>query len=244
MRIIKYIVVIAVSSALAACATKPTPENPGHDGHRLFGGSPSSAVDIEKIKSQLEQNARSSTAKAAAQTALDGEPTPGSLAIGNVGSFRVLEPGVRAGFYKKSYVQSAEKWHPGTAATMSESEFSSRVAGYTAVVVWSVPGMLSRRVTSAVFESDLPSIDFPSQKSASFWVVTGDLVVAKSNDDGVFFVTTVLCKKSTPEYNKCEAQFVRGQFDTNTGEELDKDMAPKRDGARIDVTTYKVVPKI
>jgi hypothetical protein len=175
VRITKFIFVIAISSVLAACATKPTPENPGHDGHRLFGGSPSSAVDIEKIKSQLEQNARSSTAKAVAEDAIAVEAKPGSVAVGNVGSFRALEPSHRAGFYQKSYLLSAEKWHPGTAATMSESEFSSRVAGYTAVVVWSVPGMLSRRVTSAVFESDLPSIDFPSVKAASFWVVTGDL---------------------------------------------------------------------
>lgn len=244
MRITQYIVISAVSAALAACATKPTPDNPGRDGHRLFGGSPSSAADIGRIKSQLEQNARSSTAKAVAEKSLEGEPAPGSLAIGEVGSFRKLEPSTRPGFYQKSYVQSAEKWHPGVPPTMSEAEFSNRVAGYTAVVVWSVPGMLSRRVTSAVFESDLPSIDFASVKAASFWVVTGDLVAAQSNDDGIFFVTTVLCKKSKPDFSKCEEQFARGQFDANTGEELDKEMAPKQDGARIDVTTYKVVPKI
>lgn len=243
MRITKYIVVIAVSSVLAACATKSNPENPGHDGQRLFSGGPTSAADIEKFKSQLTQNARSSTAKAAAEKALEGEPTPGSLAIGNVGSLRRLEPNRRAGFYQKSYVKSAEKWHPGLPPTMSESEFSSRTAGYTAVIVWSVPGMLSRRVTSAVFESDVPLIDFPSQKAASFWGVTGDLVAAKSNDDGIFFVTTVLCKKTAPDFSKCEEQFARGQFDANTGEELDKDMAPKSGGARIDVTTYKVIPK-
>ncbi len=90
----------------------------------------------------------------------------------------------------------------------------------------------------------MQNIDFPTQKAASFWGTTGDLVVVRSNEDGIFFVSKVLCKKSSDDYSKCAAQFALGQFDANTGEELDKDMSPKVGGARIDVTTFKIIPKI
>jgi len=52
------------------------------------------------MKSQLEQNARSSAAKSVAEGAIAVQARPGIVAIGKVGSFRKLDPGVRPEFYK------------------------------------------------------------------------------------------------------------------------------------------------
>lgn len=244
MRINKYIVVIAVSSTLAACATKPSPDNPGSDGFHVWGGGRVSSSDAQKIKDQLAQNAKSSTVKGAAKEALDIEPVPGTVVIGNVGSLRALDVAARAEIYRTAYVVGAQKWHPGTPTVMSETDFTNTVAGYTGLVLWSVPGVVASRRTVAVLQADIAAIDFPGQRTANYFGVTGDLVVARQNADGVFFVSRILCKKSAPEYSQCEGQFARGLFDQNTGEELGNDRAPKTGGARIDVTTYKVIPKV
>lgn len=235
-------VVIAISLSITACSTNPA--NPGHDGIHLWGGGTVSTSDAQKIKDQLTQNAKSSTAKAGAQEALDSEPVPGTVVVGNVGSLRALDVAARPDFYKKAYVVGAQKWHPGQPTVMTESDFTSKVAGYTGIVLWSVPGVISSRRTVAVYEADVPTIDFPSQGMASFWGTTGDLVVARQNVDGVYFINQVLCKKSAADYSKCEDQFARGTFDQNTGEEVGNDRAPKSGGARIDVTTFRTVPKI
>jgi hypothetical protein len=196
------------------------------------------------MKAQLAQNAKSSTVKGAAKEALDSEPLPGTVVIGNVGSLRRVDAAGLLSMYQQAYVVGAEKWHPGKPRVMTESDFSNKVAGYTGLVLWSVPGVVSSRRTVAVLEADVPGIDFPSQRMASFWGTTGDLVVARQNDDGIFFVSQVLCKKSASEYSHCEALYARGLLDGNTGEELGNDRAPTAGGARIDVTTFKIVPKI
>jgi hypothetical protein len=198
---------------------------------------------MQKIKDQLTQNAKSSTAKAGVQQALDSSIRPGILVIGNVGSLRKLDGDVRNKFYEQSYKATAEKWHPGQAPVMSEAEFTSQVAGYTGIVLWSVPGVISGRRTAAVREADVPRIDFPGPRMANFFGSTGDLVVASTNDDGAIWVDQVLCKDAASDYSKCADQFVRGVFDKNTGAELGSGMEPKSGGAHIDVSTFHAIFK-
>jgi hypothetical protein len=198
---------------------------------------------MQKIKEQLSQNAKSSGGKALAQQAIAGETRPGILVIGNVGSLRKLEGDTRAKFYKESYSATAEKWHPGQPAMMSEAEFTNQIAGYTGIVLWSVPGVIAGRRTAAVREVDVPKIDFPGVRMANFFGSTGDLVVASTNDDGAILVDQVLCKESAADYSKCSDQFTRGVFDKNTGAELGTGMAEKSGGAHIDVTTFHAIFK-
>src|SRR5471032_2985684 len=124
--------------------------NQGTDGVRLLGGGPTSPSDMQKIKQQLTQNAESSATKSVAEQALTGETRPGILIIGNVGSLRKLEGDNRAKFYQQSYTATAEKWHPAQPASMSEEDFKNQIAGYTAIVMWSIPGLISGRRTAAV----------------------------------------------------------------------------------------------
>jgi hypothetical protein len=198
---------------------------------------------MQKIKEQLSQNAKSSSVKAVAQQAVAGESRPGILVIGNVGSLRKLEGDTRAQFYRESYSATAAKWHPGQPATMSEADFTNQIAGYTGIVMWSIPGVIAGRRTAAVREIDVPKIDFPGVRMANFFGSTGDLVVASTNDDGAILIDQVLCKESASDYSKCSDQFTRGVFDKNTGAELGTGMTEKHGGARIDATTFQTISK-
>jgi hypothetical protein len=198
---------------------------------------------MQKIKEQLVQNAKSSGVKAGAQQAIAGETKPGILVIGNVGSLRKLEGETRAKFYKESYSATAEKWHPGQPATMSEAEFTSQIGGYAGIVMWSIPGVIAGRRTAAIREVDVPKIDFPGMRMANFFGSTGDLVVASTNDDGAILVDQVLCKESAEGYSKCAVRYIRGVFDKNTGAELGTGMTEKSGGAYIDVATFQTIFK-
>ena len=241
MRITSAVVIVAASLVLSACSTT---KGPGEDGFRLPGGGPASNEQFEKMKAHLEQNARSSSAKATVEGVVAGEVRPGAITIGNVGSLREVSADQIPEFYRKSYVASAEKWHPGIAPVMTEAEFIDKLAGYTAITTWNIPGFVARRTTAAVLKADVPLIDFPGKMSATMWGSTGDLVAARSNEDGLFIVSSVLCKESSSDYSRCAEQFVRGNFDANTGFEIERDMSQKSDGSRIDVTSYKAIPKI
>jgi len=234
---------VAISLSITACSTNKPNQNPGSDGIRIAGGGPVSSTDMQKIKNQLTQNAKSSSAKASVEQALAGEVRPGILVIGNVGSLRKLEGDVRNKFYQQSYIATAEKWHPGQQPVMTETEFTSQIAGYTGIVLWSVPGVISGRRTAAVREGDVNKIDFPGPRMANFFGSTGDLVVASTNDDGAILVDRILCKDAATDYSECSKQFVRGVFDKNTGAELGSGMEPKSGGARIDVSTFHAIFK-
>jgi len=126
---------------------------------------------------------------------------------------------------------------------MSEADFTSQIAGYTGIVLWSVPGVISGRRTAAVREVDVNKIDFPGPRMANFFGSTGDLVVASTNDDGAILVDQVLCKESAEDYSKCADQFTRGVFDKNSGVELGSGMAEKSGGAHIDAVTFRTIFK-
>ncbi|MBA5686346.1 hypothetical protein [Rugamonas apoptosis] len=241
MRITTAVVIATATLALSACSTT---RGPGEDGYRLPGSGPTSNEEFEKMKGHLEQNAKSSTVKAVAEGAVASTVRPSVITVGNVGSLREVSAEDIPEFYRKSYVVSAEKWHPGVAPAMTEADLIKELAGYTGITTWNIPGFVSRRTTAAVRKADVALVDFPGKFSASFWGTTGDLVAARSNEDGLFFVTSVLCKESASDYSKCADQFVRGNFDGNTGVELERDLSQKSDGSRIDVTTYKAIPKI
>jgi len=198
---------------------------------------------MQKIKEQLTQNAESSATKSVAEQALTGETRPGILIIGNVGSLRKLEGDNRTKFYKESYSATAEKWHPAQPAVMSEAEFTHQIGGYTAIVMWSIPGLIAGRRMAAVREIDQSKIDFPSITTASVFGSTGDLVVASTNDDGVILVDRLLCKDAAADYSKCAEKYVRGEFDKNTGGEIGSRMVEKSGGARIDVNTFQKISK-
>ena len=75
--------------------------------------------------------------------------------------------------------------------------------------------------------------------AGSFLVgATGDLVAAKLDEDGLLWLDRVLCKGDN-NYQTCSRDYEKGIFDENTGQELDRDRKPKRNGLVINVQSYR-----
>lgn len=229
----KGFAILAACLALTACSTT-------QDGVKIgFGHSPSTS-DIGKIRDQVEQNAQSATAKEVVAGALAGKTKAGITMVGSVGPLRKVDGDARHRFYA-SYTADAMKWHPGGKPDLSEQSFVSTVAGWTSVETFGIPGVMNIRQTTLVKDADVGNIGFPSTLGSALGGMTGDLVVAKSNSDGVFIIEGVLCKDSAADYRDCAHKYEKGRFDMVTGRELDRDMKPKAGGVRIDPVTYKVI---
>jgi hypothetical protein len=180
-----------------------------------------------QIRQQLEQNA---------QAAADATGRPGLLLVGTTGPFRAVDPKDRDGLYAQ-YLKAAEVWHPGRPAGMSEDQFVEKLAGWASVQTWGIPGVMSMRARVLVSTDGVKGTQFASAGGSFMFGTTGDLIAARSDDDGIVWLERVLCKDQAG-YRDCAKQYRSGFFDANTGQELDKTRKPKPDGARIDTTTY------
>lgn len=227
----KIIYAIALVISLSGCAAS-------RDGIRI--GSGPSDSDIARFKSQLEDSAKKTTAKKAAAAALAPESRPGMLVVGETGVLHELDPKKSAQNYKE-FSDIAQKWHPGIAPYVSEDEYTRRIAGWTTVEIYSIPGIMSFKIGAAIPAEYMGRINFASVAGA--WLInsTKDLVMARSTADGILVIEEVLCASSRDDYKVCAAQYVRGQFDAVSGVELDRSAKIKSDGARIDTTTFKKI---
>ncbi|MEV4780117.1 hypothetical protein [Burkholderia sp. LMU1-1-1.1] len=225
----KLLYSIALATSLAGCAAS-------RDGVRL-GTGPSDS-DIARIKNQIAENAQKSAAKRAVTAAIMPDSKPGILVIGETGVLHELDPSRRKKNYKE-FTDIAEKWHPGQTAYWDENEYHRRIGGWTTLEIYSIPGVIALKLSSAVTKEQTSSINFAS--AAGAWLInsTKDLVIARSNEDGISVIESVLCSSSLEDFKKCSDQYVKGQFDALSGLELDRSTKIKPDGARIDVASFK-----
>jgi hypothetical protein len=85
------------------------------------------------------------------------------------------------------------------------------------------------------------TIRFPSVFGTLMVQESGDLVVAKSNEDGYFLIVGVLCK-DLEDYADCAGKYRKGLFDATTGSELScSSLEPKESGHRIDIASYQAI---
>ena len=68
----------------------------------------------------------------------------------------------------------------------------------------------------------------------------GDLIAARTNDDGVLIVERVLCREG-PEFRKCTKSYEIGVFDAETGLKLDGHLEPTSNGIQINVVDYREI---
>jgi hypothetical protein len=225
----KIIYAIALIISLAGCAAS-------RDGVRL-GTGPSDS-DIARVRNQITENAQKSAAKKAAADALTPETKPGIIVIGETGVLHELDPAKGKRNYKE-FADIAAKWHPGQPAYWSENEYAARVGGWTTVEIYSIPGVIALKLPAAVPKGQMSSINFAS--TAGAWLInsTKDLVLARSNEDGIAVIESVLCSSSLEDFKKCSDQYLKGQFDAVSGIELDRSAKIKPDGGRIDTISFK-----
>jgi hypothetical protein len=228
----KFTSILAVSIILSACSTTRDGINIG------VGGAPSTS-DVVRIRDQLEQNAQTSTGQVLIKSALLADMQPGVILVGTVGPLRKVNEEARRKYYP-SYVKQAEQWHPNHPPYVTESDFVAQAGGWTSVETFAIPGIMNIRFPAVVRVSDMDNIGFASTFGSFVAGTTGDLIAAKSNQDGMYFVDKVLCKDAASDYSDCAHQYQRGRFDLNSGIELDRNLKPKSDGAQIDILTFKV----
>lgn len=237
----RKILVAAAILSLSACASKQ--QIPTDGAVKLPGAGFPSATATQQLREQLVKNAKSTSAKATAEAVLDTDVQPGIFIVGNVGTRREIPERVRSAFYQKIYMTTARKWMVGPTPAVSEQEFVRDFGAYTAITVWSIPGVIANRRQALVRVADLENTRFSGSMSTLFFGANGDLVVAGTNADGAVIVDKVLCQDSASDYSQCAAQYTRGSFDRNTGEEIGNDMKPKNGGVRIDVVSFKTATK-
>lgn len=227
--------------ALAAVMTMVTGCAVTREGVRVGAGAPPSQSEVDKIRSQVQQNAQSAAAKKVVAGALASEMKAGVIVVGEAGPLRKLDEAARRESYK-SYVATAGQWHPGQAPVLSEADFVTQIAGWSTMQTFSIPGVMKLTQPALVRADDIIAIGFASTAASFLIGTTGDLVGAQSNADGMLIIDKILCKDSAPDYRACAREFAKGRFDINGGQELDRDMKPKSGGVRIDPSSYKVIP--
>jgi hypothetical protein len=238
----KTLLALSLSALLSACAVN-------QDGVHVGVSPAPSATDVAKARAQLEKSAAEAAGKKVANDVMTRNSKAGLVLIGDVGPLRAFDADAKAKEYDTGYAKVAAKWHPEHPdAYLSKADFESRFAGWTTVQVFGIPGLMNKCIPALVPVGFDKSINYASSVGSFFVGTTGDLVAGLSNDDGWVVLTRVLCKDSTgsdggASYRACAKDYERGRFDANTGRELGDGLAPKDDGATIDVKTYQRVDK-
>jgi hypothetical protein len=192
---------------------------------------------VTQIKEQLQENAASS----APATPWSGEGTtpngqPGILVVGTTGPFRSINDKDRGGFYA-AYLKAAGQWHPGEPPAMDAAAFQEKLAGWASIQTFGIPGIASVRLRMLVPTSVAHETQFASAAGSFLFGTTGDLVVARSDRDGLLWLERVLCHDNS-SYHACAKDYQAGVFDQNSGQALGRDRKPKASGVKIDVVTY------
>jgi len=197
---------------------------------------------VAQVKEQLQENAATSAStNAASGDAGSGSVQPGIVVIGTTGPLRTIEDKSREGFYA-AYVKVAGQWHPGEPPAMDVATFQARLAGWASIQTFGIPGIASVRLRMLVPSNLVHEAQFASAAGSFVFGTTGDLVVAKSDHDGLLWLERVLCRDDS-SYHVCAKSFQAGVFDANTGQALGRDRKPKANGGSVDLLTYMKTAK-
>ncbi len=240
-QIFKVLFSLPLSAGLSACAVNG-------DGHRQVGGGGGFDVDYEKIrevKQQLSENAEKEAGKATLSKAASIDQKTGTLVIGEVGVLQRLNANPEHKDYDKNYRMLYEQHEKNQREIYNRrpsidlDEFKSKVTATCSLEVFYIPGVMTKRSSAIVPVELIEQIEFPSFNKSYFLGATGDLVVVKPGIDDIPIIEKVLCKKSSEGFDACKKQYSKGTFDLQTGQELDAEMKPKRDGVRISTRSYQ-----
>jgi hypothetical protein len=206
------------------------------DGIGPARGAPD-ANKVAQAKAQLQANAATVAVDQPAAGDTGGATVqPGVLVIGTTGPLRMIEEKQRGGFYA-AYVKAAGQWHPGEPPAMDATAFQEKLAGWASVQTFGIPGIGGVRARMLVPATVVHEARFASAAGSFLFGTTGDLVVAKSDPDGLLWLERVLCRDDG-SYHACAKSYQAGVYDQNTGQALGRDRKPKANGATVDVVTY------
>jgi hypothetical protein len=215
---------------LSGCAVTADGIGPAHHAPE--------ADKVAHVKDQLQHNAQA-VPSTAVPAGVSQTLSPGIVVVGTTGPLRTIEDKNREGFYA-AYLKAADQWHPGTAAMMNHEEFEGKLAGWASLEIAGIPGIGSMRMRMLVPAGVVHATQFASTAGSFLIGTTGDLVVARSDDDGLLWLDHVLCRDDHG-YATCAKDYQKGVFDKNTGQALDRDRKPKTHGVTLDLASLKVM---
>jgi len=163
------------------------------------------------------------------------------IAIGQTAPYRPIDGEEEANHLYGMYLEYFDNWHLSRDPVMSYEQFKESVAGWTKIQIFSNLGFSYYR-SAFVPRTIVGEIGYPSVGGKIFASDDGDLVAAYTNEDGVCFVKTILCKESSADFSECRDKYQIGVFDASTGEKLDGKLQVKTGAPRIDPNTLLRIP--
>ena len=160
------------------------------------------------------------------------------IVIGNLSAYRDLSENIAEEYSK--YSEATHKFLVDKPVSLTEQEFADSVIGWTKLQFFKIPLVGAIYYRALVDNSKHLEMQFPSDAEVILLNKTGDLVAAKSNSDGIFFLERLLCSRGDV-YKECKENYSRGTFDAKSGQELDLKLRKKKNGKVINIENYEVL---
>ena len=158
--------------------------------------------------------------------------------VGNLSAYREIDENISEEYSK--YSDAALKFVVDKPLNLTEREFRNSIIGWTMVQFFKIPLFGAYYSGALIDNTEHVKMQFPDSAEVILVGATGDLVAAKSNSDGVFFIERHLCSRGD-KYKECKENFLRGIFDAKSGRELDLKYSEKKNGESINIETYEVL---
>lgn len=205
--------------------------------------APSPEARPQSSKSTLPGDAAKEAGKTIAREVVESDFfTDGRESAGRVGAIVIGETTalteITDGQKTWDFIVAKSKTN-GIPLKMSKEWFLANAAGSTVIrpnpsiwksgfgVVTSVSKLIKDRAT------------FAAGKSA--FAATGDLVAAEAFENKGTWMTKVLCKKSSDDFDACAGKYAKGMFQSVDGKEIGPDHRLIKDGQQIDPVTFEKV---
>ncbi|MEZ5278091.1 MAG: hypothetical protein R3F07_17040 [Opitutaceae bacterium] len=161
------------------------------------------------------------------------------IVIGNTSAYRELKgKGLDRAF--REYQGFAHQLHPGRSPIYNLETFSTEYSGWTRLKILSVPTVVGKYETVIVPRRFRSAIAYSHPIGTALVQGTGDLVAARTTEEGVLAIVEQLCPEDS-NYGDCSDCYRRGIFDGKTGVELNEDLTPRKPTNRIDPRTYRLI---
>lgn len=159
------------------------------------------------------------------------------VVIGTVGAYRKMGNNSEREYL--AYTRAAQKYLGDRPISLSSDDFIDSVVAWTKVHTYTIPLLLTVHTNTLIGIGESPTVNYVRVDQEAFHA-TGDLVSARSNSDGLFFLEKRLCDKEN-EYAECKKNYVRGVYDIKSGKELGLGYREKKNGKRINTQTYEII---
>lgn len=204
-------------------------------------------VELERAiatKPDLATQAAKEAGKYLAESAVDSVFTDGRAAAGRVktvaiGYTRTIVEGSLADINTAYDNVVKARAKAGTPVIMTREWYLANAAAATTVRI--VDSIWTKNIIVYALVSPSMKNVVRFATSGALLAETGDLVAVEAFEDRGAWITKVLCKKSSADFEQCAGKYARGIFQATDGKEIEIDYKLVKNGKQIDTTTFEKV---